>query len=386
MQNNAVELMPENKPTVLILGGYGNFGSRLATLLAQDSTLNIIIAGRNQHKAQTLARSICQHYPAACVQGIVLDWQQDNFEEELKKTHSQIVIHTAGPFQGQNYRVANTCINLKMHYLDLSDGREFVTHIEELDEKAKKNDVVILSGASSVPGISSVVIAHYAKKFGILREIEFGIAPANKIQRGDALIQAILGYTGKPFLRLEKGKWVTVYGWQSIHRHYYGDNLGLRWHANCDIPDLVLLPQKYPMLNSVIFYAGLEVPLLHLGLWGLSWLSRAKIIRNWTYFYKTIASMSRWFKGQGTDAGGMYIRLAGSSHRYQPLVINWILVAEKGHGPFLPIIPCLILVKKILHGEIPPGAKPCFEMFSLEEFEESIAKWSIYTTLEETES
>ncbi|MGD9591638.1 MAG: hypothetical protein AB7V32_03865, partial [Candidatus Berkiella sp.] len=231
-----------------------------------------------------------------------------------------------------------------------------------------------------------VVIEHYAMKFGILREIDFGIAPANKIERGDALIQAILGYTGKPFLRLENGKWVTVYGWQNVHRHYYGDNLGLRWHANCDIPDLVLLPQKYPMLKTVEFYAGLEVPMMHLGLWCLSWLTRAKIIRNWSYFYKSIAAMSRWFRKKGTDAGGMYIRLVGSSHRYQPLEINWVLVAEKGHGPYLPVIPCFILVKKLLQDEVSPGARPCFEMFSLQEFEEAISKWSIYITVDEVET
>ncbi len=379
-------MLIENKPTVLVLGGYGNFGARICTLLAQDPHLHVIIAGRNKHKAQKLVDKISHANPSANISALQIDWLLDDFPVLLQKAHPQVLIHTAGPFQGQDYKVANTCIALNIHYLDLSDGREFVTHIVELDEKAKKNEVAVISGASSVPGISSVVIEHYAHKFGILREIDFGIAPANKIERGDALIQAILGYTGKPFLRLENGKWVTVFGWQNVHRHYYGDNLGLRWHANCDIPDLVLLPQKYPMLKTVEFYAGMEIPLLHLGLWGMSWLTRAKIIRNWSYFYRSIAAMSRWFKKSGTDAGGMYIRMVGSSQRYQPLEINWILVAERGHGPYMPIIPCLILVKKILQGEIEPGARPCFEMFSLEEFEQAITKWSIYTTIEEKES
>ncbi len=378
-------LRHDAKPSVLVLGGYGNFGQKLSILLAQEPNLHVIVAGRNKQKAQALVDKIVKSNPSASISALALDWLDESFSTALKEANPQILIHTAGPFQGQDYKVANTCIALNIHYLDLSDGREFVTHIVELDERAKANNVAIISGASSVPGISSVVIEHYAKKFGIMREIDFGIAPANKIERGDALIQAILGYTGKPFLRLEKGKWVTVFGWQNVHRHYYGDNLGLRWHANCDIPDLVLLPKKYPMLSTVEFYAGLEVPLLHFGLWGMSWLTRAKVIKNWTYFYKSIAAMSRWFSRSGTDAGGMYIRLAGSSKRYQPLEINWILVAEKGHGPYMPIIPCLILVKKLLQGSVAPGARPCFEMFSLEEFEDVITQWSIYTTVEETE-
>src|SRR4051812_49403058 len=38
---------------VLILGGYGTFGGRLARLLADDARLTLILAGRSLNKAQT---------------------------------------------------------------------------------------------------------------------------------------------------------------------------------------------------------------------------------------------------------------------------------------------------------------------------------------------
>ncbi len=376
---------PQPKTTVVVLGGYGNFGRRISRLLAQDANLHVIIAGRSEKKAQDLLKLLKINNPSATLSAQALDWQQADFSQLLKATNAKILIHTAGPFQGQQYQVANACIEQSIHYLDLSDGREFVNNIVELDEKAKKQQVAIISGASSVPGISSCVVEQFAPKFGILREIDIGIAPANKMDRGEALMKSILGYTGKPFLRLDKGRWITVYGWQDAHRHYYGDNLGLRWHANLDVPDLDLYPKKYPTLNTVAFYAGLEVPFLHLAMWHMSWLSRAKIIRNWSFFHKSILAMSRWFKNFGTESGGMHVRLRGSSLRYQPLEINWTVVAEKGHGPYLPIVPCLILVKKLIDGEVEPGARPCYGMFSLEEFEKAISSWSIYSTVEEKE-
>lgn len=377
--------MHVGKPIVLILGGYGTFGTRIAKTLAKDPYLQVIVAGRSLEKAQALVLEIKKANPKSNVHALAMNWQDFDFAQKLKLSQADIVIHSAGPFQGQNYKVAQTCISLKIHYLDLSDGREFVTHIKELDELAKENGVVVVSGASTVPGLSSVIVDTYAQRFAILREIELGIASANKIDRGDATITSILGYTGKPFQRLEKGKWKTVYGWQNLHRHYYGDNIGLRWHGNCDIPDLVLFPERYPRVNTVTFHAGLEVSFLHHVLWLMSWLSRYKLIKNWAAFHKIITRISGWFSRYGTDIGGMYIRMYGSNYRYQPLEINWQLVAERGDGPYIPIVPSLIIVRKILQGLIPAGAMPCLGMFSMEEFEQTISSWHIYYTLEEKE-
>ena len=42
------------KQPVLILGGYGNFGKRIARALAADA-IPVVIAGRNREKAEELA-------------------------------------------------------------------------------------------------------------------------------------------------------------------------------------------------------------------------------------------------------------------------------------------------------------------------------------------
>ena len=43
---------------LLILGGYGNTGRPLADLLLQESTVNLVIAGRDEQKAQALATAL----------------------------------------------------------------------------------------------------------------------------------------------------------------------------------------------------------------------------------------------------------------------------------------------------------------------------------------
>ncbi|MFN3700748.1 MAG: saccharopine dehydrogenase NADP-binding domain-containing protein [Alphaproteobacteria bacterium] len=43
---------------VLIIGGYGNFGSFICKQLAQESNLQLIIAGRSHEKAEKLAAEL----------------------------------------------------------------------------------------------------------------------------------------------------------------------------------------------------------------------------------------------------------------------------------------------------------------------------------------
>src|SRR5690606_36611587 len=139
----------------------------------------------------------------------------------LKKIKPDIVIHTSGPFQSQGYEVAEACIDCGAHYIDLADGREFVAGIHALDERAKQAGVIIVSGASSVPCLTSALIEHYKDEFAVLETLNYGITTAQKTTRGVATTAAILSYTGKPFKTLVNGEMQNVYGWQSLHAHKY---------------------------------------------------------------------------------------------------------------------------------------------------------------------
>jgi glutamyl-tRNA reductase len=48
--------MKNGKTIVLLIGGYGFFGERLARLLSTDAELKVIIAGRSLDKAKNLSK------------------------------------------------------------------------------------------------------------------------------------------------------------------------------------------------------------------------------------------------------------------------------------------------------------------------------------------
>ena len=256
---------------MLVIGGYGNFGSFISRSLAGQDNIRLVIAGRSLTKAQSLASDLN-------AESVQLDIHC-NLDSKLNEIKPKIVIHTSGPFQSQSYEVAEACIRCRAHYIDLADGREFVSGIDILSEKAKQANVLIVSGASSVPCLTAALVDYYIEQFKSLETLEYGITTAQKTTRGLATTAAILSYTGKSFKTLIRGRTENIYGWQSLQKQKFR-NLGNRLLGNCNIPDLDLFPKRYPQLKTIRFYAGLELPFIHLTLWGLSWLVRFGLVKS----------------------------------------------------------------------------------------------------------
>ncbi|UUZ77663.1 saccharopine dehydrogenase NADP-binding domain-containing protein [Polaromonas sp. P1(28)-13] len=111
------------KHRILVLGGYGHFGARIVRALVQDDDLQVIVAGRDPVKAQALLTDVGDK-----LEFCRLDMAAHDFALQLELLQADTLIHTAGPFQGQGYSVAQACLEAGLHYIDLADGREFVRH------------------------------------------------------------------------------------------------------------------------------------------------------------------------------------------------------------------------------------------------------------------
>lgn len=355
---------------VLILGGYGNFGKRIARVLT-SADVPVIIAGRNRAKAETLAADL----PASLTKVAVFDAFVE-LGTQLKRLKPAVVINTCGPFQSSDYSIAEVCIQHGVHYIDLADGRDFVPGIVALDAAAKAAGVVVVSGASTVPGLSSAVLERYKHEFSSIDEMRYGIAPGQKSERGLATTQGILSYVGKALKPFPSGK-DKMFGWQGLYRQKY-PQLGKRWMANCDVPDLDLLPERYG-IKRIQFSAGLELGIVHLTLWGLSWLVRTGLPLNLPRLAKPLLAASDMFDMFGSADGGMHVILKGTGVDGEPHTREWFVVALNGDGPQIPTIPAIVLAKDLANGvAMESGARPCVGLVSLERYMETLGRFSIW--------
>ena len=356
---------------VLILGGYGNFGRRIARALTK-SGVPVVIAGRNGASASAFADEL----PGNLAEAAAFDAQRD-LGEHLARIRPAVVVNTCGPFQTSNYAIAENCIEAGVHYVDLADGRDFVGGISRLDDRARTRGVAVVSGASTVPCLSSAVLERFRDEFSAIDSLRFGISPGQKAERGLATTQGIMTYVGKP-LRAFAGDDAPSYGWQGIHRQDF-PVLGRRWMANCDIPDLDLLPAAYG-LGAIRFSAGLELAPLHLGLWALSWAVRMGLPLNLPRLAPLLLRASNVFNAFGSADGGMFMIFQGKDLAGRPQVRRWFIIAKDGEGPQIPTIPAIVLARKAALGTSAlKGATACVGLVALDEYLAELTAFPIET-------
>ena len=92
---------------VIVVGGAGNFGARIVRALRGDPNIELLVAGRR----------IVSVPAAEDVPGVLIDIDEAGFAQALKALSPGLVIHCVGPFQGQDYRVANAALAAGAHYL-----------------------------------------------------------------------------------------------------------------------------------------------------------------------------------------------------------------------------------------------------------------------------
>jgi hypothetical protein len=356
---------------VVVLGGYGAFGAHAAERLAQEAGLELVIAGRSAERAAAFARQLARN-ARAVVAAAAVDADKITAAELLER-RPVLLINASGPFQRQDYRVAQACIGAGVHYLDLADARTFVTGIAALDVEARQAGVLVVSGASTVPALSAAVVDAYAPRFAQLSSVTVVISPGNSFNPGVATTQSILSTLGRGFAAPVEGSSKIVHGWQGLRRRRIA-GLGMRWLGACETPDLDLLPQRYACLRTVEVFAALEVGLFHLGLWSLSWTVRAGLLRRPQRLARPLLALKRTLRFLGSNVGGMAVVLEGTGSDGKSRRLEWRLIARQGHGPYIPATPSVIVAKRLLAGSLARrGAMPCLGLFTLADFEAEVA-------------
>ncbi len=349
---------------ILVLGSTGAFGARIVALLARGGPVDLVLAGRTRQALEDQARSLADLASGSRVRTAVLDANTVE-ADALSRLGVALVINASGPYQGGHYGLARAAIGASCHYIDLADGRAFVTGIGALDERARGAGVLVVSGASSVPGISSAVVCQHRDAFAGLRVIDIAISPGNAFDPGIATVRSVLGGVGQPIRMLHDGDWRTVYGWQGLRRGDFG-SAGRRWLGYVDVPDLELIPAHGIGLETVRFQAGLEVSLFHLGLWGASWLVRCGLVRSLEPLAAGLLALKRKLHRLGSDRGGMIVTMRGLGRDAKQKEITWLLVAHSGHGPYVPALTAVALAKRLASGaENRRGALPCHGLVPL---------------------
>ncbi|MBX5165314.1 MULTISPECIES: SDR family oxidoreductase [unclassified Rhizobium] len=385
--------MSGDRLSLLIIGGYGTFGGRLARLLGDEPRLRLLIAGRSLEKADDFvadlrapkdgSEGLGSSNLGATLQAVRFD-RDGNLAEQLTRLRPDLVIDASGPFQSfgdDPYKVVRACIGLGIDYADIADSTGFVAGISGLDAAARAKGTFALSGLSSLPALSFAALEAMAPQFSRIETVAAGIAPSAHVKIGLNVVRAISTYAGKPVAVLREGQPATGRGLIDAMRVTIAPPdvapLRSRNFLLVDAPDLALLPQRFPGLQSSFTGVGTEPQGLQRLLGLTARLVSLRLLRSLLPLSRLMQRASHRL-AIGKHRGGMFVRLGGIDHAGRRLTSDWHLIAEGDDGPFIPVIGVEALVRRLLAGIRPvSGARPAAGELQLADFETAFRRFRI---------
>ncbi|MBL8595798.1 MAG: saccharopine dehydrogenase NADP-binding domain-containing protein, partial [Devosia sp.] len=109
-----------SRPHILIVGGAGVFGSRLARLLARRKGFRVSLGGRTESRARALQREL-RALDEQGEYGFVLIDRDRIGVERLKEIDCDVVVDCSGPFQLSGTQLIEAAIGARCHYVDIAD-------------------------------------------------------------------------------------------------------------------------------------------------------------------------------------------------------------------------------------------------------------------------
>jgi hypothetical protein len=364
---------------VLILGGYGVFGGRLAQLLRDDPDLTLLIAGRDGGKARAFCDALGGR---AAAQPLALD--RRDIAAALADHRPDLVVDATGPFQAYGkapYLVPKAAITARVPYLDLADGAEFVAGIPALDAEARRAGVFILAGVSSFPVLTDAVLTEMETRMQVA-SLTGGIAPSPYAGVGMNVLRAVLSYAGSPVRLWRDGKPGTGIG--------LGDSLiatvavpgkvplhPLRFSL-VDVPDLRILPSAHPGVRNLWMGAAPQPRFLHRLLTLLA-RARSRLPLPSPANLAPLAYQLLNVHPMGEHRGGMFLAAEGTKDG-KPARLSWHLLAEGDDGPLIPSMAVALLIGKMRKGAPPaPGARAGIGALTLADYDTAFAGRTITT-------
>ncbi|MGB3244121.1 MAG: DUF4166 domain-containing protein [Sulfitobacter sp.] len=363
---------------VLILGGYGVFGGRLAELLSDLPGLDLLIRGRNLERATAFSTA---YQGEATARPVQLD--RRDIAGALARETPDLVVDASGPFQEygtDGYLVITSCIEAGIDYVDFADAADFVFGISRFDAAAQAAGVFILSGVSSFPVLTAAVLRDVAERMDIV-SVAGGIAPSPFAGVGLNVMRAVVGYAGSPIKLMRGGTQQTASGLAESMRYTVAvpGYLPLRniHFSLVEVPDLQVIPPEHATLRDIWMGAGPVPESLHRV---LNLLAKARA----RFSLPALTPFSRLFYGVlnlmkfGEHRGGMFVHVNGRKEG-RDVEESWHLLAEGNDGPYIPSMAIEAIIRKLMNGSRPEnGARPATRALALADYDRLFEGRDIY--------
>lgn len=260
---------------VLIIGGCGRIGYSVAQDIAHYTDAEITLTSRTQKPVDSKFKLL------------ILDLaDQEAITKAISTTN--LVIHCAGPFHHRDGRVLETCIDLGVDYVDVSDHRSFYEQVIKHHKKAIANNTTAVLNTGIFPGISNSMVKQGIEQFDKPQKIHLSYVVGGSGGAGLTVMRTtFLGLRNK-FSALINGRWqkISPYTQREVIEFPppYGKT-GVYWF---DMPETYTFTKSFEVDTVITKFGSIPDWYNH-----LTWITAHVFPENWVTSPKGIEFFSQ---------------------------------------------------------------------------------------------
>ena len=343
---------PDKDKKILVVGGYGNVGRIISSVLARQFPGRVIVAGRDYQKANTFAGEIDDMI-------ILKEWNIDSPADSDLFDNLALVIVCV---EQKNTLFVEQCIQRGIDYIDISASYQFLSQVEQLDADAQQNNSTVILSVGLAPGLTNLLASYGKQLHPHLKHIDlFILLGLGEIHGNEAVLwtlsnlNANFSVTENNYQKLVAS---FVEGKQTVF-----SQLGTRTGYRFNFSDQQVLPYTLN-LDSVsswlCFDSQLATKMLNLAKKaGLLNILRIKAIANMLIK----ASRNMHF---GSDYFVIQADLLGSGRD-----VNRYSISGYGEGKTTGLVAAEV-ANRLLQSSFPPGVFHIEQLFEAKEFIEAV--------------
>ena len=227
---------------ILVAGGYGVVGRRIAAILAASFPGQVIVAGRDEQKAVAL----CAEFGAG-TRGRRMD-----VEDPVSVASTLDGVGTVVNCVAQReLHVLRTAIARGLAYTDIAPRLAFWQGAERLSAEARRTGARVVLGAGLSPGISNMMARQLAKSVASFERIETAILLSLGDEYGPDSLHHVLESVTEPFTVMEDGVRHEAVPFGQGRRTEFPEPLGSRTAYLFPWSDVVYYPKTLSVRTAL---------------------------------------------------------------------------------------------------------------------------------------
>ncbi len=329
---------------VAVIGGTGVFGQYIVEgLLQSPIDFSITVAARNK---KTFDKVFSVVSPRLTFQSVDLT-NPASLEQLLDGI--QIVILAAGPFQGFTSQLALTASRMGVHYIDICDDPAYIERLITVSKELNQSKALLLSGLSSLPGISMRLIDIAHNRFDRIDSVSIGLFIGNSNKKGHGAVMSSLDSLDKTASVIENGQHKEIPVWSDKELYLYPKPIGVIPSYSFNSPDALLAAQHFK-IRDLRVKVGFEWRLARWSFLFFKLATKFCSVRLIKGLVRGLFPLFSWFHRFGSERGCVSVIMRGHQQNEIKTVRASLLGLEKGQR--MASLPAVIAAEAIANNEV----------------------------------